>query len=216
MAGNMERVLRLMAEKGASDAYLSAKMPVLIRLNGQIVQLSDQLLGPMQPRQLIAEVVDPAQMAELDQNGELNMAVAIPGVGSFRLSGFRQRGTIAAVFRHIPHVIPSLEELNLPPILGKLVQEKRGLILMVGATGTGKSTTLASMLEWRNQQMSGHILTIEDPIEFLFSNKKSVVNQREVGRDTQSLQIALKNALRHAPLQPPTGRHEYAAATWRQ
>ncbi len=199
MSGNMERILRLMAEKGASDAYLSAKMPVLIRLNGQIVQLSDQLLGPMQPRQLIAEVVDPAQMAELDQNGELNMAVAIPGVGSFRLSGFRQRGTIAAVFRHIPHVIPSLEELNLPPILGKLVQEKRGLILMVGATGTGESTTLASMLELRNQTMAGHILTIEDPLEYLFSNKRSVVNQREVGRDTASLQIALKNALRQSP-----------------
>jgi len=199
MSGNMERILRLMAEKGASDAYLSAKMPVLIRLNGQIVQLSDQLLGPMQPRQLIAEVVDPAQMAELDQNGELNMAVAIPGVGSFRLSGFRQRGTIAAVFRHIPHVIPSLEELNLPPILGKLVQEKRGLILMVGATGTGKSTTLASMLELRNQTMAGHILTIEDPLEYLFSNKRSVVNQREVGRDTASLQVALKNALRQSP-----------------
>ncbi|MCV2422925.1 PilT/PilU family type 4a pilus ATPase [Paucibacter sp. DJ2R-2] len=199
MSGNMERILRLMAEKGASDAYLSAKMPVLIRLNGQIVQLSDQLLGPMQPRQLIAEVVEPAQMAELDQNGELNMAVAIPGVGSFRLSGFRQRGTIAAVFRHIPHIIPSLEQLNLPPILGKLVQEKRGLILMVGATGTGKSTTLASMLELRNQTMAGHILTIEDPLEYLFSNKRSVVNQREVGRDTASLQIALKNALRQSP-----------------
>ncbi|MCV2365951.1 PilT/PilU family type 4a pilus ATPase [Paucibacter sp. DJ1R-11] len=199
MSGNMERILRLMAEKGASDAYLSAKMPVLIRLNGQIVQLSDQLLGPMQPRQLIAEVVEPAQMAELDQNGELNMAVAIPGVGSFRLSGFRQRGTIAAVFRHIPHIIPSLEQLNLPPILGKLVQEKRGLILMVGATGTGKSTTLASMLELRNQTMAGHILTIEDPLEYLFSNKRSVVNQREVGRDTASLQVALKNALRQSP-----------------
>ena len=199
MSGNMERILRLMAEKGASDAYLSAKMPVLIRLNGQIVQLSDQLLGPMQPRQLIAEVIEPAQLAELDQNGELNMAVAIPGVGSFRLSGFRQRGTIAAVFRHIPHIIPSLEELNLPPILGKLVQEKRGLILMVGATGTGKSTTLASMLELRNQTMAGHILTIEDPLEYLFANKRSVVNQREVGRDTASLQIALKNALRQSP-----------------
>lgn len=199
MSGNMERILRLMAEKGASDAYLSAKMPVLIRLNGQIVQLSDQLLGPMQPRQLIAEVVEPALMAELDQNGELNMAVAIPGVGSFRLSGFRQRGTIAAVFRHIPHIIPSLEQLNLPPILGKLVQEKRGLILMVGATGTGKSTTLASMLELRNQTMAGHILTIEDPLEYLFSNKRSVVNQREVGRDTASLQVALKNALRQSP-----------------
>ena len=197
--GNMERILRLMAEKGASDVYLSANMPVLIRINGQMVQLSDQLLGPSQPRQLIAEVVEPAHLAELDQTGELNMAVSVSKVGSFRLSGFRQRGSIAGVFRHIPHLIPSLDSLNLPPMLGKMVQEKRGLILMVGATGTGKSTTLASMLEQRNQNMSGHILTIEDPLEYLFSNKRSVVNQREVGRDTASLQIALKNALRQAP-----------------
>ncbi len=198
-SGNMERILRLMADKGASDVYLSANMPVLIRLNGQIVQLSDQVLTPLQPRQLIAEVVDPAQMAELDQTGELNLAVSVSKVGSFRLSGFRQRGSIAGVFRHIPHNIPSLESLNLPPVLGKLVQEKRGLILMVGATGTGKSTTLASMLEQRNQTMTGHILTIEDPLEYLFTNKRSVINQREVGRDTASLQIALKNALRQAP-----------------
>ena len=197
--GNMERILRLMAEKGASDAYLSANMPVLIRINGQIMQLSDQLLSPAQPRQLISEVIEPAQLAELDQTGELNMAVAIPRVGSFRLSGFRQRGSLAAVFRHIPHNIPSLESLRLPPILGKLVQEKRGLILMVGATGTGKSTTLAAMLEQRNQNMAGHILTIEDPLEYLFTNKRSVVNQREVGRDTASLQVALKNALRQSP-----------------
>jgi len=199
MSGNMERILRLMAEKGASDSYLSANMPVLIRINGQILQLSDQLLSPSQPRQLISEVIEPAQLAELDQTGELNMAVAIPKVGSFRLSGFRQRGSIAAVFRHIPHTIPSLESLNLPPILGKLVQEKRGLILMVGATGTGKSTTLAAMLEQRNQNMAGHILTIEDPLEYLFTNKRSVVNQREVGRDTASLHVALKNALRQSP-----------------
>jgi len=197
--GNMERILRLMADKGASDCYLSANMPVLIRINGQTVQLSDQLLTPPQPRQLVAEVIDPASLAELDNTGELNLAVSVNGVGSFRLSGFRQRGSIAAVFRHIPHDIPTLESLRLPPILGSMIKEKRGLILMVGATGTGKSTTLASMLELRNQTMTGHILTIEDPIEYLFSNKRSVVNQREIGRDTASLQIALKNALRQAP-----------------
>jgi len=197
--GNMERILRLMADKGASDCYLSANMPVLIRINGQTVQLSDQLLTPPQPRQLIAEVIDPGSLAELDNSGELNMAVGVRGVGSFRLSGFRQRGTIAAVFRHIPHEIPTLDSLCLPPVLGTMIKEKRGLILMVGATGTGKSTTLASMLEMRNQTMTGHILTIEDPIEYLFSNKRSVVNQREIGRDTASLQIALKNALRQAP-----------------
>jgi twitching motility protein PilU len=197
--GNMERILRLMADKGASDCYLSANMPVLIRINGQTVQLSDQLLTPPQPRQLIAEVIDPTSLAELDNSGELNMAVSVSGVGSFRLSGFRQRGSIAGVFRHIPHDIPTLESLQLPPILGTMIKEKRGLILMVGATGTGKSTTLASMLEMRNQTMTGHILTIEDPIEYLFSNKRSVVNQREIGRDTASLQVALKNALRQAP-----------------
>ncbi|MEO7337798.1 MAG: PilT/PilU family type 4a pilus ATPase, partial [Caldimonas sp.] len=139
------------------------------------------------------------QLEELEDTGELNVGISLTGVGSFRLSGFKQRGSVAAVFRCIPFVIPSLESLNVPPILSSLVLEKRGLILMVGATGAGKSTTLASMLEERNQQLAGHILTIEDPIEFLFANKKSVINQREVGRDTQSLQVGLKNALRQAP-----------------
>jgi twitching motility protein PilU len=195
----MERVLRLMAEKAASDVYLSANSPILIKISGQIMQLSDQPLTHTQPRQLIAELLSPAQMEELEDTGELNMGIGISGVGSFRLSAFKQRGSIAAVFRCIPMIIPSLDSLNVPPILNTLILEKRGLILMVGATGTGKSTTLASMLELRNQQMGGHILTIEDPIEFLFTNKKSVVNQREVGRDTKSLQIGLKNALRQAP-----------------
>ncbi|WP_298833014.1 PilT/PilU family type 4a pilus ATPase [uncultured Piscinibacter sp.] len=197
--GNMERVLRLMAEKGASDVYLSANSPILIKISGQLLQLSDQPLTHSQPRQLLAELLTPTQLEELDDTGELNMSIGLSGVGSFRLSGFKQRGSVAAVFRCIPVVIPSLESLNVPPILNTLILEKRGLILMVGATGTGKSTTLAAMLEQRNQQMAGHILTIEDPIEFLFTNKKSVVNQREVGRDTNSLQVGLKNALRQAP-----------------
>jgi twitching motility protein PilU len=195
--GNMERVLRLMADKHASDVYLSANTPILIKINGQMLQLSDQPLTPSQPRQLLAELLTPTQMEDLDDTGELNLGVGI--TGTFRLSAFRQRGSIAAVFRHIPHDIPALGSLNLPPILSSLVLEKRGLILLVGATGTGKSTTLASMLEQRNQQLAGHILTIEDPIEFIFNNKRSMVNQREVGRDTQSLQVALKNALRQAP-----------------
>jgi twitching motility protein PilU len=197
--GNMERVLRLMSEKGASDVYLSANTPILIKINGQILQLSDQPLTHSQPRQLLAEVLSPTQLEELDDTGELNVGVGLAGVGSFRLSGFKQRGSIAAVFRCIPFAIPALDTLGVPSLLNTLVLEKRGLILMVGATGTGKSTTLASMLEQRNQQLAGHILTIEDPIEFLFTNKKSVVNQREVGRDTQSLQVGLKNALRQAP-----------------
>jgi twitching motility protein PilU len=197
--GNMERVLRLMAEKSASDVYLSANTPILIKINGQILQLSDQPLSHSQPRQLLSELLTPQQLEELDDTGELNVGVGISKVGSFRLSAFRQRGSIAAVFRCIPFVIPTLETLGVPKILNELVLEKRGLILMVGATGTGKSTTLASMLEHRNQTLTGHILTIEDPIEFLFTNKKSVVNQREVGRDTHSLQVALKNGLRQAP-----------------
>ena len=198
--GNMERVLRLMAEKNASDVYMSANTPILIKINGQILQLSDQPLSHTQPRQLLAELLTPQQLEELDDTGELNVGVGIAKVGSFRLSAFRQRGSIAAVFRCIPFVIPTLESLGVPSkILEGLVLEKRGLILMVGATGTGKSTTLAAMLEHRNQQLTGHILTIEDPIEFLFTNKKSVVNQREVGRDTNSLQVALRNAMRQAP-----------------
>jgi twitching motility protein PilU len=195
----MERVLRLMSEKAASDVYLSASAPILIKISGQLLPLSDQPLTHTQPRQLLAELLTPSQLEELDDTGELNVGVGISGVGSFRLSAFKQRGSIAAVFRCIPFQIPTLESLNVPPALNTLVLEKRGLILMVGATGAGKSTTLAAMLEQRNQQMAGHILTIEDPIEFLFNNKKSVVNQREVGRDTHSLQIGLKNALRQAP-----------------
>jgi twitching motility protein PilU len=197
--GNMERVLRLMSDKAASDVYLSASSPILIKINGQLLQLSDQPLTHAQPRQLLAELLTPTQLEELDDTGELNVGIGLPGVGSFRLSAFRQRGSIAAVFRCIPFVIPSLESLNVPTILNTMILEKRGLILMVGATGAGKSTTLASMLEQRNQQLAGHILTIEDPIEFLFNNKKSVVNQREVGRDTQSLNVGLRNALRQAP-----------------
>ena len=197
--GNMERVLRLMAEKQASDVYLSANMPVLIKIHGQVLQLSDQALSPQQPRQLLTEVLSPTQLEELDDTGELNVGITLPGLAVFRLSAFKQRGSVAAVFRCIPTQIPALGSLNLPEILQLLVLEKRGLILLAGATGAGKSTTLAAMLDHRNHQMSGHILTIEDPIEFLFSNAKSLVNQREVGRDTQSIQIGLKNALRQAP-----------------
>jgi twitching motility protein PilU len=198
-AGNMEMILRLMAEKGASDVYLSTNSAVLIRLHGQLRQLSEQVLNPEQVKQLLAELLTDRQMEELDETGELNVGIGIAKVGSFRLSAFRQRGSLAAVFRCIPTVIPQLDSLGVPDILGQLVLEKRGLVLMVGATGTGKSTTLAAMLEWRNQTLPGHILTIEDPIEYLFTNKKSVVNQREVGRDTASLQTALKNAMRQAP-----------------
>ncbi|MEO8024697.1 PilT/PilU family type 4a pilus ATPase [Polaromonas sp.] len=195
----MERILRLMAEKKASDVYLSAHSPALIKINGEAIPINSQILPPDAPRNLLAEVLPPERIEELEELGELNMGFPLAGVGNFRISGFRQRSTYAAVIRYVPGDIPSLESLNVPPILSSLIMEKRGLLLMVGATGAGKSTTLAAMLDHRNATMPGHILTIEDPVEFLFTNKKSVVNQREVGSDTQSLQVALKNALRQAP-----------------
>ncbi|MBX9818785.1 MAG: PilT/PilU family type 4a pilus ATPase [Burkholderiaceae bacterium] len=195
----MERILRLMSDKKASDVYLSAHAPALIKINGQCVPINSQVLPSDAPRNLLAEVLSPEQMALLEAEGELNVGFPLAGVGRFRVSAMRQRGSIAAVIRYITVDIPSLANLQLPPILGDLIMEKRGLLLMVGATGAGKSTTLASMMDYRNENVSGHILTIEDPVEFLFKNKKSVVNQREIGTDTASLQVALKNALRQAP-----------------
>ncbi len=195
----MERILRLMADKKASDVYLSAHSPALIKINGQALPINSQVLPADAPLNLLAEVLPPERIEELKELGELNMALPLAGVGNFRISGFRQRSTFAAVIRYIPSEIPALESLNVPAILSTLIMEKRGLLLMVGATGAGKSTTLAAMMDHRNATTLGHILTIEDPVEFLFTNKKSVVNQREVGSDTQSLQVALKNALRQAP-----------------
>ena len=195
----MERILRLMADKKASDVYLSAHSPALIKINGQALPINSQVLPPDAPLNLLSEILTPEKIEELREIGELNVAQPLAGVGNFRISGFRQRGTYAAVIRYIPADIPLLESLKLPAVLADLVMEKRGLLLMVGATGAGKSTTLASMIDHRNARTLGHILTIEDPIEFLFTNKKSVVNQREVGTDTQSLQVGLKNALRQAP-----------------
>ena len=195
----MERILRLMADKKASDVYLSAYSPALIKINGQALPINSQVLPPDAPLNLLSEILPPEKIEELREIGELNMAIPIAGVGNFRISGFRQRGSYAAVIRYIPTHVPPLESLKLPPILAELIMEKRGLLLMVGATGAGKSTTLAAMIDHRNANTLGHILTIEDPVEFLFTNKKSVVNQREVGTDTQSLQVGLKNALRQAP-----------------
>ena len=195
----MERILRLMGEKKASDVYLSANAPALIKINGECVPINNQLLPPDAPRNLLAEIVPPDRIEELEETGELNMGVPLAGVGRFRVSAMRQRGTYAVVIRFIAQDIPQLATLNLPPVLSELIMEKRGLILVVGATGSGKSTTLAAMIDERNEAMTGHILTVEDPVEYQFKNKKSIVNQREIGGDTQSLQTALKNALRQAP-----------------
>ena len=195
----MERILKLMGEKKASDVYLSAHSPALIKINGQCVPINSQLLPPEAPRNLLAEVVAPHHIAELEETGELNIGFPLEGVGRFRVSAMRQRGSYAVVIRYVPQEIPPLSSLSVPAILGDLIMEKRGLLLMVGATGAGKSTTLAAMIDLRNEMSTGHILTIEDPVEYLFKNKKSLVNQREIGLDTQSLQVALKNALRQAP-----------------
>lgn len=195
----MLRILRLMADKKASDVYLSPGAPALIKINGQCLPVNAQPLARDATLRLLAEVLTPDRVEELEDTGELNMAFPLEGVGNFRISGLRQRGLYSAVIRFIAPVVPSLASLNVPPILADLVMEKRGLVLVVGATGSGKSTTLAAMLDHRNAQVSGHILTIEDPVEFLLTHKKSVVNQREVGSDTSSMQMGLKNALRQAP-----------------
>lgn len=199
MSGTMERILRLMAERKASDIYLSAHSPALIRINGECLPINAQVLPPEAPLKLLAEVVHESRIAELERMGELNMAIALEGAGNYRISAMRQRGSYAVVVRHIASVIPDFDGLNLPAILKTLIMDKRGLILMVGATGAGKSTTLASMLDYRNANAAGHILTVEEPIEYTYTNKKSMVNQRDVGSDTQSLAVALKNALRQAP-----------------
>src|SRR3989475_6284863 len=150
-------------------------------------------------RGLLHEVIDDKQKKEYEGTLELNTAYTLQGVGTFRISAFRQKGAPAVVVRYIPGTIPPLDTLGLPAVLKDLVLEKRGLILMVGATGAGKSTTLAAMLDFRNEQRTGHILTLEDPVEFIFQNKKSIVNQREVGTDTLDMKVGLKNALRQAP-----------------
>ena len=195
----MQRILRLMSEKKASDVYLSPGSPALIKINGQCLPINPQPLARDAVPRLLAEVLPPERVEELEETGELNMAIPMEGVGNFRISGMRQKGLYSAVIRFISPNVPTIESLNVPPILADLVMEKRGLILVVGATGAGKSTTLASMLDHRNARQSGHILTIEDPVEFLLTHKKSIINQREVGSDTSSMQMALKNALRQAP-----------------
>lgn len=198
-SGTMERILRLMADKKASDVYLSAHAPAMIKINGQTIPINSQVLPPEAPKNLLSEIVPATRIEELMETGELNIGIPLEGVGNFRVSALRQRGSYAVVIRFIPSDVPHLDSLNVSPILSEMVMEKRGLILMVGATGAGKSTTLAAMIDHRNENASGHILTIEDPIEYIFRNRKSVVNQREIGSDTASLQVGLKNALRQAP-----------------
>ncbi|MCS7101837.1 MAG: PilT/PilU family type 4a pilus ATPase [Burkholderiaceae bacterium] len=195
----LERLFHLMAEKNASDLYLSVGSPITIKINGVCVPINQERLAPQAIVSLLAERLTDAQFRELEETRELNVGLPVQNVGSFRLSAFLQRGSVSAVIRYIPHEVPKLEDLMLPEVLKDLIMDKRGLILVVGAAGSGKSTTIASMLDHRNELATGHILTFEDPIEFLFRNKKSIINQREIGTDATSLHTALKNAMRQAP-----------------
>lgn len=195
----LERMLRFMVDKRASDLFLSANSPPMVRIDGLVVPITSQPLGVQAPRELLEGLVPPERMQELLSTNELTMVLPMENLGRFRISALIQRGTVAIVIRYVPFEIPPLLEGELPKVLRQLVMEKRGLVLMVGASGAGKSTTLASMLDYRNATLSGHILTFENPIEFVFKHKKSVVNQREIGVDTVSLELALKNAMRQAP-----------------
>lgn len=195
----MDRLFQLMKEKNASDMFFAVNSPVQIKINGNLIPINQQKLDPENIDALLKEICSKEQIEELYRENELNMGISVANLGRFRLSAFRQRGTISAVFRFVPAVIPALGDLGLPPVLADLIMEKRGLLLLVGATGSGKSTTIASMLDHRNELRAGHILTLEDPIEYLFKNKKSIVNQREIGSDTVSFYTALRNSMRQAP-----------------
>jgi len=197
--GTMQRLFQLMADKKASDIFVSAGAPINIKINGNAMPVNQQVMDGSTVTTLLHEILTDAQFREFEETLELNTSYQLEGAGNFRISVFRQKGTPAMVVRYIPADIPRFETLNVPEVLTEVIMEKRGLILMVGATGSGKSTTLTAMLDYRNERKSGHILTLEDPIEFIFKNKKSIVNQREVGADTKAFQTALKNALRQAP-----------------
>jgi len=195
----MKRLFQVMASKNASDIFLSVGAPINIKINGVAMPVNQAVMNTDTIKQLLYEVLNERQIREYEEEMELNTAFALEGVGAFRISAFRQKGSPAVVVRYIPGSIPALDSLGVPEILKEVIMQKRGLILMVGATGSGKSTSLSSMLDFRNERKSGHILTLEDPVEFIFQNKKSIVNQREVGTDTKAFEVALKNALRQAP-----------------
>lgn len=196
----IERLMILMAQKKASDLYLSADAPIMLRLDGNIVPVnSEQKLSAEEIYEQLKSVLSEDAIETLETTYELNTGVHREGVGNFRFSCFQQRGSFSAVIRFIPLEIPNFDSLHLPQKLADIALVKRGLVLFVGATGCGKSTSIASLLDLRNSHMPGHILTIEDPIEYSFTNKHCIINQREVGKDTISLDIALRNALRQMP-----------------
>ena len=193
------KYLEVLAKHDGSDLYLSTGAPPSGKFQGVLKPLSKEPLKPGQISEMIEEVMDADQKQEFDHELELNMAISLPGIGRFRLNMFRQRNEVSVVARNIVTDIPKFDDLGLPEILKQVITAKRGLVLFVGGTGSGKSTSLASLIDHRNSTSAGHIITIEDPVEFVHSHKKSIINQREVGVDTKSFHAALKNTLRQAP-----------------
>ena len=194
-----EKLLRLMVEKGGSDLFITAGVPPSMKVNGKIMPVSKTPMSPEMTRETVHGVMNEQQRREFTENHECNFAISARGIGRFRVSAFYQRNLAGMVLRRIETNIPTIEELKLPDVLKKLSMTKRGLVLFVGATGTGKSTSLASMIGYRNKNSSGHIISIEDPIEFIHQHQNCIVTQREVGIDTESFEVALKNTLRQAP-----------------
>lgn len=190
---------KLMVDRGASDIFFSVGAPPSMKVEGVTAPVGKAQIKSQQMVEIAKSIMNDAQQKEFEETMELNMALSVEGVGRYRINLFRQRGEVAMVIRYIKGNIPSLETLQLPPILKSIVMEQRGLVLVVGATSSGKSTSLASMIDYRNNTHCGHILTIEDPIEYLHHHKKSIVDQREVGIDTHTYDNALKNAMREAP-----------------
>jgi twitching motility protein PilU len=195
----LDRLFKLMAEAKASDVWLSSAAPISMKVNGVVSPVATVPMDAETVRRVAYELMSKEQAEEFEREFEMNISHYAPEVGNFRINIFRQRGTIAIAIRYLRSEIPSFEELKLPAVLLNLVMEKRGLVLIAGATGSGKSTTLAAMIDHRNTTRTGHILTIEDPIEYIFGHKKSLVSQREIGVDTHNYHNALVNALREAP-----------------
>jgi twitching motility protein PilU len=195
----LDPLFKLMAEKDASDLFISAGAPISIKILGNIMPVNQQTIDGELARKVAYELMDEHRVAEFEEKWEMNFSHVVPGVGRFRVNIFRQRGNVGLVVRYLRSGTPGIDKLKLPKMLKELVLEKRGFVLVVGSTGSGKSTTLAAMIEHRNALRPGHILTIEDPMEFVFKNDKCVINQREVGTDTHSYENALVNAMREAP-----------------
>jgi len=192
-------LLRLMISKKASDMFITAGFPPAMKIDGKMTPISQQVLSAQQAREIGRSIMNDKQAAEFDASSECNFAIGLPGVARFRVNAFVQRGSVGLVFRTIATKIPKFEDLGLPEVLKDIAMTKRGLVIFVGGTGSGKSTSLAAMVGYRNENSYGHIITIEDPVEFVHEHKNCIITQREVGVDTDNWHIALKNTLRQAP-----------------